>query len=54
MSSLSAPLVADAAEEGLNVILSMLFVGLVFLAVILLGDLNAGSRAAATAATANG
>ena len=38
--SVPAPLVADAVEEGLNVILSMLVVGLVFLAVILLGDLN--------------
>jgi hypothetical protein len=40
MGSLFAPLLADAAEEGRNVILSMLVVGLVFLAVILLGDLN--------------
>ena len=32
--------VADAAEEGRNVILSMLVVGLVFLAVIGLGELN--------------
>ena len=31
---------ADAAEEGRNVILSMLVVGLVFLAVIGLGELN--------------
>ncbi len=40
MSGLYAPVLADAAEEGLNIILSMLVVGLVFLAVILLGDLN--------------
>jgi len=33
-------LLADAAEEGRNVILSMLVVGLIFLAVIALGDLN--------------
>jgi hypothetical protein len=32
-------LLADAAEEGKDVILSMLVVGLVFLAVIGLGDL---------------
>jgi hypothetical protein len=32
--------VADAAEEGRNVILSMLVVGLVFLAAIGLGDLT--------------
>jgi hypothetical protein len=31
-------LVADAAEEGSKVVLSMLVVGLVFVAVILLGD----------------
>jgi hypothetical protein len=40
MSGLFAPVLADAAEEGLNVILSMLVVGLVIIAVILLGDLN--------------
>ena len=40
MSGLFAPVLADAAEEGLNIILSMLVVGLVFLAVIFLGDLN--------------
>ena len=38
MSAL-APFLADAAEEGKNVVLSMLVVGLVFVAVILLGDL---------------
>ena len=31
---------ADAAEEGKDVVLSMLVVGLVFLAVIALGDLT--------------
>ena len=31
---------ADAAEEGRSVILSMLVVGLVFLAVVGLGELN--------------
>ena len=30
---------ADAAEEGKNVILSMLVVGLIFVGVIVLGDL---------------
>jgi heme/copper-type cytochrome/quinol oxidase subunit 2 len=40
MSAL-APFLADAAEEGKNIILSMLVVGLVFLAAILLGDLYA-------------
>jgi predicted membrane protein len=34
------PVVASAADEGRNIILSMLVVGLVFLVVILLGDLN--------------
>ena len=37
--SLLAPLLANAAKEGKDVVLSMLVVGLVFLAVILLGDL---------------
>jgi hypothetical protein len=40
MGGLYALLLADAAEEGQNIILSMLVVGLVFLAVIFLGDLN--------------
>ncbi|MGH3133213.1 MAG: hypothetical protein ACRDNY_05660 [Gaiellaceae bacterium] len=40
MSGLFGPLLADAAEEGKNVILSMLVVGLILIAVILLGDLN--------------
>jgi len=34
-----APFLADAAEEGKDVILSMLVVGLVLVAVIVLGDL---------------
>ncbi len=33
-------ILADAAEEGKNVVLSMLVVGLIFLAVIGLGELN--------------
>jgi hypothetical protein len=36
----SLSLLADAAEEGRNVVLSMLVVGLIFLAVIALGELN--------------
>jgi hypothetical protein len=40
VSSVLAPVLADAAEEGKNIILSMLVVGLVFIAVILLGELN--------------
>jgi predicted membrane protein len=38
--SVAALFLADAAEEGRNVIMSMLVVGLVFLAVIGLGELN--------------
>lgn len=34
-----APFLADAAEEGKDVVLSMLVVGLVFVGVILVGDL---------------
>ena len=34
-----AALLASAAEEGKDVILSMLVVGLLFLAIILIGDL---------------
>ena len=51
---------ADAAEEGRNVVLSMLVVGLVFIAVIVLGDLNhhalgeAQAREAQPAAVAAG
>ena len=36
-----ASVLASAADEGRNIILSMLVVGLIFIAVILLGDLNA-------------
>lgn len=35
-----AQFLANAAEEGRNIIVSMLVVGLVFVAVIILGDLN--------------
>ena len=42
MSAL-APFLADAAEEGKDVVLSMLVVGLVFVGVILLGDLYASA-----------
>ncbi len=38
MSAL-APFLADAAEEGKDVVLSMLVVGLVLVGVILVGDL---------------
>jgi predicted membrane protein len=38
--SVLAAFLANAAEEGRNVIVSMLVVGLVFLAVIVLGELN--------------
>ncbi len=34
-------LAKTAAEEGRDIILSMLVVGLIFIAVVLLGDLNA-------------
>lgn len=40
MSSLAAAFLASAADEGRNIILSMLVVGLVFLAVIALGEIN--------------
>ena len=40
MSSL-APFLASAAEEGKDIVLSMLVVGLVFVGAILLGDLYA-------------
>lgn len=40
MSSVFAPVLADAAEEGRNVILSMLVVGLIFIAVIAIGEIN--------------
>ena len=42
--SVLAPFLANAAEEGRNVIVSMLVVGLVFLAVAVLGDLYERSR----------
>jgi hypothetical protein len=34
------PFLADAAEEGRNIILGMLVTGLIFIAVILIGDLG--------------
>ena len=37
--SVLAPFLADAAEEGKDVILSMLVVGLVFVGVVLVADL---------------
>jgi hypothetical protein len=37
-------LVADAAEEGKNVITGMLVVGLIFIAVIALGELSRIAR----------
>jgi len=41
MAGLLAPVLAKtAAEEGRDIILSMLVVGLVFLAVIAIGELN--------------
>ena len=41
---LLAPFLADAAEEGRNVILGMLVVGLIFIAVIALGELSRWAR----------
>ena len=38
--ALSLPLAQEAAEEGKKIILAMLLVGLTFLAVIALGELN--------------
>jgi predicted membrane protein len=40
MSAVAAAALASAADEGRNIIVSMLVVGLVFLAVIALGELN--------------
>ena len=40
MTVLAAFLAKTAAEEGRDIVLSMLVVGLVIIAVILLGDLN--------------
>jgi hypothetical protein len=42
--SVLALFLADAAEEGRNIILSMLVVGLVFVGVAVLGDLYAWSK----------
>ena len=45
MASLLAPILAKtAAEEGKDIVLSMLVVGLVFIAVILVGDLGKWAR----------
>ncbi len=41
LAAFAALLAKTAAEEGRDIVLSMLVVGLVFIAVILLGDLNA-------------
>jgi hypothetical protein len=40
MSSIAFVVAKTAADEGKDIILGMLVVGLVFVAVILLGDLN--------------
>jgi heme/copper-type cytochrome/quinol oxidase subunit 2 len=40
MTAALAPFLANAADEGRNIIVSMLVVGLIFLVVIALGDLN--------------
>ena len=39
-----APLLGDTAEEGRNIILGMLATGLVFVSVILLGELSKALR----------
>ena len=39
MATLLSPLVADIAKEGRDIVLSMLVVGLIFIGVILLGQL---------------
>ena len=41
---LSLPLLQDAAEEGKKVITGMLVVGLIFIAVIALGELSRWAR----------
>ena len=41
---MTAWLVANAAEEGKNVITGMLVVGLIFIAVIALGELSRAAR----------
>jgi hypothetical protein len=38
LASLLLPVAADAAEEGMKIIRAMLLVGLIFVAVVLLGD----------------
>jgi len=38
------PVLADAAEEGADIVLSMLVVGLVFVGVVLIGDLGRWAR----------
>ena len=40
MTAMAAFLAKTAAEEGRDIVLAMLVVGLVFVAVIVLGDLN--------------
>ena len=44
IASSLAPFLAGAAEEGRNVILGMLTVGLIFIAVIALGELSRWAR----------
>jgi hypothetical protein len=44
MGSIVSLLAKTAAEEGRDIVLSMLVVGLIFLAVILLGELFSWSR----------
>ena len=44
MIAFASLLAKTAADEGRDIILSMLVVGLVFLAVILLGDLSERAR----------
>ncbi len=44
MTSFATVLAKTAAEEGRDIVLSMLVVGLVFLAVILIGDLAERAR----------
>jgi hypothetical protein len=39
VATLLSPLVADIAKEGRDIVLSMLVVGLIFVAVAVLGDL---------------
>jgi hypothetical protein len=44
MAAAFAVLAKTAAEEGRDIILSMLVVGLIFLAVVLIGDVGAWLR----------